>query len=162
MDSSAILLLGQATKSSLNGFCETILTVMLAAQPPFAPAHSLSLVLQLLYLVCEFSNVLSIFSLSLIQSELVSIVCKHACLIQGSVERQDSLLREAFLGDRGRQPIPLRTTPGSFIHCTYHSLSAFYLFVYLLLSGSSLGCKLHEAIDHCVIVCAVLQMVVID
>lgn len=31
MDSSAILLLGQATKSSLNGFCETILTVMLAA-----------------------------------------------------------------------------------------------------------------------------------
>lgn len=66
----------------------------------------------------------------------------------------------------------LGTGEGSLFHLGQHLgrsfialITVFQHFIclfFLLLSGSSLGCKLHEAIDHCVIVCAVLQMVVID
>lgn len=43
-----------------------------------------------------------------------------------------------------------RTTPASSLLCTYHNLPVIYLLVYLLLSGSPLGCKLHEVMNPCV------------
>lgn len=105
MDSSAMLFLGQAVMFSLMGFFSAVLTVMLAAWPLFAPAHFLSLIIQVHHLVCEFPDVLLILFLSLIQPDSVSTVrrqVRHAWLLQVLVDRHHSLLREAFPGHRGR------------------------------------------------------------
>ena len=54
------------------------------------------------------------------------------------------LLRETSSSHRGSSLLLPRTTPVFFLHYTYNKLSVFYLLVYLLLSDSPLGCKLHE------------------
>lgn len=61
-DSSAILVLVQAVLFSLCGVCNAVLTATLAAWPPFAPAHSPNLILQVLHLVWEFPDVFEYFS----------------------------------------------------------------------------------------------------
>lgn len=89
--------------TSLHWLHDAVLTVMPAARPPFAPVHFLSLIFQVLYLVCEFPDVLSIFFLSLAQPASVSLVRRwvdRAWLLQVSVDRSPSLLREACPGHR--------------------------------------------------------------
>lgn len=135
------------------GFCNAVLTGMLAAWPLFAPVHFLSLIIQVHHLVCESPDVLSLLFLSSIQPDTVSTVhrqVRHAWLPQVSVDGHQSLLRKAFPGHRGRQPTMPQDSTRVDLHRTYHSLPVIYLLVYLLLSGSPLGCKLHEAMNPCV------------
>lgn len=137
----------------LCGVCSAVLTVTLAAWPPFAPAHSApdppSSPLGL-----GVSRCLWVLFLPFIQPESVSTVCRqenHARLLLVSADGQDSPQRGLPWPQGGvacHSPDNTRVFP----HCPYHILPA--ACVYVPLSGSPLGWERHEAMTHCVLVSA--------